>query len=71
MRLSEKQKVKLMYALDSVKIPVGAEGTVKEIIYPSEQRISAFGEPVVMVDFGQYGEQGFEMCLFPCTVRPV
>ena len=65
------QRVRLCYALPSVSVPVNAEGIVSEIIYPSEQRISSFNEPVVMVDFGQYGEQGFDMCLVPGTVRPI
>jgi len=71
MRLSAGQRVKLVYKMDSVSVPVDTEGTVLEVIYPAEQRLSAFGEPVVMVDFGEHGEHGFEMCLFPCTVRPI
>ena len=71
MRLSVGQRVKLVYALDSVAVPVDAEGTITDIVSPSEQRMSSFGEPVVLVDFGVHGTHGFEACLFPCTVRPI
>jgi hypothetical protein len=65
------QRVKLCYKMDSVAVPVNTEGTVREIVYPSEQHMSAFGQPVVFVDFGSYGEKGFDMCLFPDTLRPI
>jgi hypothetical protein len=71
MRLKVGQRVKLVYAMDSVDIPVETEGTIIDIVSPQEQAMSSFGEPVVLVDFGALGTCGFEACLFPCTVRPI
>jgi hypothetical protein len=71
MIISPGMRVRLVHAMDSVAVPVNTEGTIREIVYPSEQRMSAFNQPVVFVDFGSCGEKGFEMCLFPDTVRPI
>jgi hypothetical protein len=71
MRLDIGQRVKLEYAMDSVTVPVGTEGTITDIVSHQEQDMSSLGEPVVLVDFGEHGICGFEACLFPCTVRPI